>query len=207
MAGSTGALNLLVCLAVMRQPDFQTWTAPACLSARVLGKTAPSDVCFPLSCFSEPVFPSWAVFLLFMSAARPVLGSLWHILTQFGAWSLSELLKMFWCAEPSDCEYCFILFPSSSHPLRTIRAAMRKESVWLCGFSRRADSGGLDVADFVPQSKHRCSGLRLRSIPLLFQVTTSAAAIQKAPMYQNTEYNFQTQYDFILITQALCRSR
>lgn len=178
MAGSTGALNLLVCLHVMRQLDFQTQTTPVCLSSGLFGEAAPSDVSLALSSFSKPVFPSRDVSPLLISRVQLLMGSLRQILTLTRVLCPSELVKMGWRAEPSDCESClFVLVPSLGHPLRTSRAAMRKESAWLCSISEQYDSGGPGMADLVSRSEG--AGLLLPTILLLLQVATSVAVIQK----------------------------
>lgn len=158
MTGSIGALNLLYCLHVVRQPDAQTRTIPVwlqrsiCLSACALAENAPSLVCFASSAFFSAVVSLFsAVSLLFSTGTLLLQRPFVEISARFGPRFPSDLEGEGWFAEHSKWENCHpVFFTSSVHPLRTSRAAVRKESVWLCSFSGGSESRGLDMAVVVP---------------------------------------------------------
>lgn len=148
MTGSIGALNLLDGLHVLRQPDTRKQTMPVRLSVRLSAENAPLHVCF----ISELASVSSAVFCALLRIRVP-LGSFGlisarfgPISARFGPWFPSDLERWGWRIEETRPP----VFPSSVHPLRTSRAAVRKESVWLCCFSRGYESRGPDMADDVP---------------------------------------------------------
>ncbi len=166
MTGSIGALNLLDCLHVVRQPDLHTRTTPAwlwsfmCLSACVLADNSPSDVCFASSSFCpERVSLSSAIFLLLTMAPCLRLRSFRQIST------LAE--QLIW----ENCSPVF--FTSSVHPLRTSRAAVRKESVWLCSFS---ECWGSVMTNFLSRPGGAGSGFLLPSITSQFWASASGSA-------------------------------
>lgn len=172
ITGSNGALNLRNCLHLLRQPDVQTLTTsawlhrPVCLSACLWAGNASSAVCFPSSVvFTEPVPLSSVVFLQVTTQTPLLQGSFRQILAWFGPWFSCNLVKE--RPEESQWENCHpVIFSSSVHPLRTSRAAVRKESVWLCSFSRGSESIGRGMADTLPRQEGTVSGLLLTpSIP------------------------------------------
>ncbi len=192
MTGSIGALNLLDCLQVVRQLDAQTmpvWLQRTiCLSSCLLAKHAPSVVCLASSAFfSELVSLTSAVFLLFTTWTRLLRASFRQISARFGPWFSSDLEREDWCTEQLKWENCHpVFFPSSVHPLRISRAAVRKESVWLCSFSRGSESRGSDMADVLPRPGSAASGWLQLSIPLLSGVSTSASVTQEHLIWGTT---------------------
>lgn len=161
---------------------------PVCLPTCLLAKNAPSAVCLASSSFfSKPVSLSSAVFLLFTTGSRLLRGSFRQISARFGPWFPSDLEREGWRTEQSKWENCHpVFFPSSVHPLRTSRAAVRKESVWLCSVSKGSESRGPDMADVLPRPGGSVSGLLQPSIPLLSGVFTSASVTQEHLVWGTT---------------------
>lgn len=166
MTGSIGALNLLDCLHVVRQPEART-RKTICLSACLLAENPPS-VCFASSAFSsEPVSLSSADFLLYTMGTCLLRGSFRQISAPFGPWFPSDLKTEGCCGDQENCHP--VCFPSSMHPLRASRAAVRMESVWLCS-SFRGSERSPDMVDVLPRSGVTVCGLLLPSISLISRV-------------------------------------
>lgn len=161
MTGSIGALNLLDGLHLLRQPDARNKMMPVCLSA----ENAPLNVCLSSTALvSELVSASSAVFWVLSTAGdRPALGS-FRLISCFGSWIRSDLEREGRRMEEARPP---VFLPSAVHPPRTSRAAVRKQSVWLCSFSGGCESRGPGVVHLVPWPGVPGSGLQLPSISLL----------------------------------------